>query len=246
MKEPVRVGPTDSLGEHERIARSHTAVRPGCGTVSGPSLLRPFLIFLLLSVLFCLAPAGPPDWGQDVLIGSASESLAVRKLTADSDTNGDIYVGVLARDSGGPDTTYTWRSTDGGDSWILAYRIPADSTTGPILDYEMRVGNDAEGTWIYDFLIAGDSSASGGLWLLRHRAPALPGTWVTIAPGGDTILRLAADRNTEEPQHLFVAWETQGGLINLMSSSDSGQTWGNLRTAFTGCERPALCAGGDG
>jgi len=67
-----------------------------------------------------------------------------------------------------------------------------------------------------------------------------------IVPGGDTILRLAADRNIEDTQDLFLAWETQNGLVNLVNSNDSGQTWGNLRTAFAGCERPSLCAGGDG
>jgi hypothetical protein len=228
------------------VARSGVAAPHGCGAVSRRRLLSSHVIFLWLSVSVGLATAGPPEWGQDVLVGSPNESLSTSKLTADSDSNGDIYVSALARDSGGPDTIYAWRSTDGGDSWSLTGCLASDSSTGHIRDCELRVGGDAEGAWVYHFVILDASGASGGLWLYRQRPPALPGTWVLIVPGGDTIRRLAADRNIEDPQHLFVAWETQGGLINLMSSSDSGQTWGNLRTAFSGCERPALCAGGDG
>jgi hypothetical protein len=206
----------------------------------------PGTIVFWLTVAAAAASAVPLDWGRDTLVGAASDSLIITKLVTDADTTGDIYVGVLARDSRGLDTIYTWLSANGGDSWTLAYRIPADPSTGPILDCEVRVGHDEGGTWMYDFLVFGDSSTSGGLWVLRHRPPMHNPTWVKVVPGGDTILRLAADRNVENPQHLFVAWETQNGLINLMNSSDSGQTWGNLRTAFTGCERPALCAGGDG
>ena len=246
MKESARAVSTDCRDRGPLIARNHTAVRRACRTVTLPKTLVPGAVLFWLTISVCLAVAGPRDWGHDALVGAASDSLSIVKLVTDADTNGDIYVGVLARDTAGLDTVYVWRSTNAGDSWSLAYRIPADSLSGPIRDYELRVGCDAGGTWVYDFVILGDSSASGGLWLLRHRAPMLDQTWIKIAPGGDTILRLAADRNIENPQHLFVAWETQGGIINLMSSNDSGQTWGNLRTAFTDCERPALCAGGDG
>jgi len=246
MEESARAVLTDCRERGPRVARGRAALRQRCGMIARQSALQPAAVLIWLAVSVCLAPADPSDWGHDTLVGTASDSLSITKLVTDADTNGDIYVGVLARDTGGLDTVYVWRSTNAGASWSLAYRIPADTLTGPIRDYELRVGCDAGGTWIYDFLVFGDSNASGGLWLLRHRAPMLPGTWTKIAPGGDTILRLAADRNIEDPQHLFVAWETQGGLINLMSSNDSGQTWGNLRTAFANCERPALCAGGDG
>ncbi len=246
MKESALAVLTDCRERGLRIARSRGALRQRCRMTARRSALQPAAVLLWLAVSVCLAPADPADWGHDTLVGAASDSLSITKLVTDADTNGDIYVGVLARDTGGLDTVYVWQSTDAGASWSLAYLIPADTLTGPIRDYELRVGYDAEGTWVYDFLVFSDSSASGGAWLLRHRAPMLNQTWVKIAPGGDTILRLAADRNIETPQHLFVAWETQGGLINLMSSSDSGQTWGNFRTAFAGCERPALCAGGDG
>jgi hypothetical protein len=207
-----------------------------------------FLVFLFLLLVFTgVARARTPDWGQDILVGSVvGEPRSICKLTTDSDTNGDIYVGVLVRDSARHDTIRIWQSKDGRDPWVCAYCLPDDSHAGPISDYEVRVGGDAAGTWMYDFLVLDDSGATGGLWMLRHRVLMVDRTWVRVASGGDTILRLAADRNTESPEHLFVAWETQGGLINLASSSDSGQTWSNLRTAFVDCERPALCAGGDG
>jgi hypothetical protein len=246
MKGTARVAPPNHQGSGTHVSICGVAPRRARGFRSRRTTCAfPFFV-LFLSALVGILHAYTPLWGYDVFVGSPSESLSLAKLAVDSDTNGYIYVSALAHDSGGSDTIYTWRSTDGGDSWSLAGCLASDSLTGHIRDCELRVGGDAEGTWIYHFVIFDSSSTSGGLWLYRQRPPALPGTWVLIVPGGDTILRLAADRNIEDTQSLFLAWETQSGLVNLVNSNDSGQTWGNSRTAFVGCERPSLCAGGDG
>jgi hypothetical protein len=186
----------------------------------------------------------PTDWGRDVLVGRTGTIPTAGKLVSDADTNGDIYVGVLDPGPGFEDTLQVWSSTDAGFSWNTCYRATGDSIHGGIRDCELRVGHDANGAWLYDFVVF-DGADSEGLWLLRRRPGTSEPTWTRIV-GGDTLLRVAADRNIESPEHLFVAWETQGGLVNLMSSTDSGETWGNLKTALTESERPSLCAGGGG
>ena len=191
-------------------------------------------------------PVTPPvDWGDDVLVGSTGRVLTTGKLITDSDTTGDIYVAVLEPGGTALDTVHVWRSLNGGYTWELAYQVVPSESSGPFLDYELRVGHDANGTWLYDFIICDTSGSAGGLWVLRHRPAMEDPTWVRIS-GGDSLLRLAADRNIESAEHLFVAWETQGGDIHLASSRDTAQTWGNHRVAASGCERPAVCAGGDG
>jgi len=207
------------------------------------------VIVVALTACFVAVLASPPDeperdWGQDVLIGRTGSVPSLGKLVTDADTNGDIYIGVLDPGPGFEDTVTVWRSSDGGFTWQPWYRYRGDQLRGGVRDCELRVGHDQNGTWLYNFVVfeGGDSS---GLWVLRRRPTTLDSEFVPMVLG-DTILRVAADRNIESPEHLFVAWETEGGLVNVMSSVDSGQSWGNLRTAFVQSERPALCAGGDG
>ncbi|OYD14943.1 hypothetical protein CH330_07090 [candidate division WOR-3 bacterium JGI_Cruoil_03_51_56] len=196
-------------------------------------------------------PLGPfMDWGNDELVGTLSAAPTHGKLSTDVASNGDIYVGILKPEypSGINDTVFVYRSTDGGHTWGTGwkYAILGVSSRGGIQDYQIRIGSDAHGTWIYDFVLYdGAGSGNGGVMVVRHR-PILQNThWTTIAPG-DTFLKLAADRNIESPQHLFCAWETQGHKIRMMSSKDSSQTWGNLRSVCTGYRSAALCAGGAG
>ena len=183
--------------------------------------------------------------GPDLLIGTAGSDSTLAKLVSDADTNGDIYVGVLDSGPGAADTLHVWRSTDAGYNWVPFYNVAAAPSSGGILDCEMRVGHDADGTWLYDFLVIGGGDSTAGLWCLRHRPPLQDSLWTRIADG-DSILRVAADRNVEWPEGLFVAYETQNGLIRAAVSSDCGQTWGDSRTAFTQSENPAICAGGFG
>ncbi|MFO7674980.1 MAG: hypothetical protein R6X12_01480 [bacterium] len=183
------------------------------------------------------------DWGDDVLVGAVGRALTTGKLVTDSDTAGTIYVGLLEPGGGPGDRVHVWRSTDGGWSWTTAYEIAPDDPFASFADYELRVGSDANGTWLYDLLVGNPPGI--GLWLLRHRPMMVSPAWIHV-PGSDTVVRVAADLNIESPQRLFAAWETQAGEIHLAASSDSGQTWGNHRVAATGCELPALAAGGDG
>ncbi len=190
------------------------------------------------------------DWGDDELVGTLSAPPTRGKLSTDVASNGDIYVGILKPEypSGINDTVFVYRSTDGGQTWGSGwiYGLIGIPARGGIRDYQIRIGSDAHGTWIYDFVLyAGEGGGNGGVMVLRHRPPLQNAHWTTIV-AGDTLLKLAADRNIESPQHLFCAWETQSGKIKMMSSKDSAQTWGNLRYVTTGYRSAALCAGGAG
>lgn len=185
------------------------------------------------------------DWGDDVLVGRAGRTVASGKLATDSDSTGIIYVGLLEPGNSPQDRIHVWQSTDGGWSWSVAYEIATDDPFVSFGDYELRVGSDANGTLLFDFLVSNPPGPGHGLWMLRHRPPMDSPWWVSIAPG-ETVLRVAADLNTEVPQQLFAAWETEDGGIHVAGSSDSGQTWGNRRLAAAGCEMPSVCAGGNG
>ncbi|MEO0079455.1 MAG: hypothetical protein ABIK44_02100 [candidate division WOR-3 bacterium] len=189
------------------------------------------------------------DWGNDVLIGSMGTTPTWGTLSTDNDvTNGDIWVGVLDPNAGYDDTVWVWRSTDGGNNWTKLYGILGIPSRGGIIGYQLVVGGDANGTWIYDFVLydgVGAPSGGGGLWVLRHRPPLGNAHWTQIS-NDSSIVKFSADRNIESPQHLFVGWQERDGDIKLISSSDSAQTWGNLRWVDAGCWNCAVCAGGDG
>jgi hypothetical protein len=183
------------------------------------------------------------DWGDDALVGAVGRTLTTGKLVTDSDTAGTIYIGLLEPCGGPGDRVHVWHSTDGGWNWTTAYEIATDDPFASFADYELRVGSDDNGIWLYD-LLAGNPPGVG-LWLLRHRPMMGSPEWIHV-PGSDTVVRVVADLNTESPQHLFAAWETKGGEIHLAGSSDSGQTWHDRRVAAVDAELPTLCAGGDG
>ena len=205
------------------------------------------VILAAIVALVVAARAAPPvepqrDWGQDVLIGRTGTVPSLGKLVTDADTNGDIYIGVLDPGPGFEDTVTVWRATDGGVTWQQWYRYRGDPLRGGILDCELRVCHDAGGALLCDVAVFEGPDSMGGLWIARHRPTSSEVSWAQVV-AGDSILRVTADRNTESPEHLFVAWETRGGRVAVADWNDTIVT---LRTAFTDCERLALCAGGDG
>jgi hypothetical protein len=186
------------------------------------------------------------DWADDVLVGSPSTVPMFGALSTDYDaTNGDIYVALLDPGDGFEDTVWVWRSTDAGRNWTALYRLFGSAVYGGIEDVILRVGGDAGGTWVYNFIrtTGGDSS---GVWCVRMRADGSSYGAAQVEPGGDSIVRMSVDRNTETPQHLFVGWQTLGGGLFMMSCSDSGLTWANRVYVAATRRQPAVCAGGGG
>ena len=213
--------------------------------------------FLMLLAVAGLALAGQPvsaspegrgpsgscdDWNLDLTIDSLSRFDSGR-LAMDADTNGDIYVGLLARDTLGHDTVRIWRTTDGGLNWLRLIQLGFDSTTGHIRDYALRVGHDSTGTFVYNFLVR--EAPNAGLWLLRFRPDMADSVTIAVAPG-EPVRRVSADRSTEWPERLLVSWETDTGVVSVAASSDCGQTWPVVRQIPAAGAMPAVCSGGDG
>lgn len=189
------------------------------------------------------APVTGPtdDWNIDVPV----ESFPARdsgRLAMDADTNGDIYIGMLGSRSGGPDSVHVWRTTDAGVNWNRVLIAAGNSPSDRIRDFVLRVGHDSLGTVVCCFLVrAGDA----GLSLFRFRPPFADTATITIA-AGPGIRGVAADRNIESPERLFVAWDTDGDSVFAAASADCGLGWPVNRALLGQHARPALCAGGDG
>jgi hypothetical protein len=186
----------------------------------------------------------PRDWGDDILVDDFTYESSGRISVDNDQTTGDIYVCLLNRDATAEgDTAHVRRSTDGGASWSEFPLIRGTSGNGNLVDVQLLVGKGpGDTTWVYLF------NASDGSAGLRVRMMTPNGSefrWVTISPEA-TVVRIAVDRNTENPQHLFCFWEEADGDVRGMSSTDGGYTWGNA-TYVSGARRDlAFAAGGDG
>jgi len=176
------------------------------------------------------------DWGNDVLVAEPAGSLTFGKISVDVAPNGDIYAAIVNRYQAGRDTLYMFVSTNGGTSWGEHARVIADT----LKDFCLRVGSDGGGTWIYTFI-----SYNLGITVRRLRPDTSAFNWIVIADG-DSWSRVSADRNIEATQHLFCAYESQGGHMRMKSSADAAATWGNERFLATVCANPSVAAGGDG
>jgi hypothetical protein len=182
------------------------------------------------------------DWNLDLAIDTLARFDSGR-LAMDADTNGDIYVGLLARDTLGHDTIRVWRTTDGGLSWLRIVHLGFDSTTGHVRDYALRVGHDSTGTFVYNFLVR--EAPNAGLWLLRFRPDMTDSVTIAVA-AGESVRRVSADRSTEWPERLLVSWESDSGAVSVAASSDCGQTWPVARQIPVAGSMPSVCSGGDG
>jgi hypothetical protein len=187
-----------------------------------------------------------PMWGTDVLVSNISNPGVNGNVTTDHDAlNGDMYVSFLCAHTDEYDTAYTYRSQDGGLTWQYFYIVTGNTTTGGIRDHEVVVGGDAGGAWIYDMVLYDGSGAYGGIWCRRMRNDLSGGAWIQVMVAGDTVSNISAGRNVEDPQHIFLCWQTTTLNIDMVSSADIGTTWGNHRNVSSGCRNPVVCAGGD-
>lgn len=187
-----------------------------------------------------------PLWGTDVLVISKGNPTFGNLSTDHDELNGDMYVSLLVPKSDENDTVYTYRSQDGGQTWQYFMIQAGNTTTGGIRDHEIVVGGDAGGTWIYSIVLYDGSGSYGGIWCLRVRNDMSGATWNQVLVAGDTIANLSCGRNVENPQHLFLAWQTTTKNIDMESSSNLGTTWGNHRNVASGALNANVCAGGDG
>ena len=187
-----------------------------------------------------------PLWGNDVLIMSHGMPT-LGKLSTDQDQqNGDMYASLLVPHTGVNDTVYTYRSTDGGVSWEAFTKQAGAASTGGIRDHEILIGHEAGETWIYSFCLYDGSGSSGGLWVLRMHPDSSGIQWTQIVVAGDTLANFSVDRNIENPQHIFIGWQTTTEGIDMESSSDYSLTWGNHRNVSSNSRNVSVCAGGDG
>jgi hypothetical protein len=185
-------------------------------------------------------------WGDDVLVMAHGMPTLGHLSTDQDELTGDMYVSLLVPHAGDNDTAYTYRSTDGGDTWQQFGYVSGAASTGGIRDHEILVGHDGSMAWIYDFVLYDGANTTGGLYVRRIRPDYTDFTWTQIVPWGDTLSNFHADRNIESPQHIFACWETNNTGIKLQSSSDYSLTWGNHRNVSSGSHNPTVCAGGDG
>lgn len=183
-----------------------------------------------------------PDWGNDILVAEVSYEDGGRISVDNDDATGDIYVCMLHRDTSAEDTAHMWRSTDGGSSWQRIWSIRGSGASGNLVDAQIICGHGpGDTTWLYA-VAAFDKS---GLLFRRITPDTTAFFWVTIDTTS-TITRVALDRNTENPEHLFAVWTEADGDIRAMSSTNAGTTWGNANYVTNGRRGGSFAAGGDG
>jgi hypothetical protein len=184
----------------------------------------------------------PQDWGNDVLVGERVQETSGRISVDNDNLTGDIYVCMLNRDATTADTAHIWRSTDGGLTWQTHWDIIGNSSIGDLNDAQILCGHGpGDTTWLYIV-----SAASGlGLRIRRSTPDTSDFHWVTIDTATN-IRRVAVDRNIENPEHIFCAWERTDGHLYIMSSTDAGATWGNRVYVNDDSRGTSLAAGGDG
>lgn len=187
-----------------------------------------------------------PLWNEDILVMSHGNPTFGKLSTDNDENNGDIYVSLLVPHSDVNDTVYTYRSTDGGATWDYLMRQYGSNTRGGIRDHQIRVGFDGTDTWIYSFCLYDSSGTMGGIWVLRVRPDLSEADWTQIVQSGDSVENISADRNVENPQHLFLGYSTDINNVRLGSSSDNSLTWGNWRYISSNGRDVSVCAGGDG
>ena len=183
------------------------------------------------------------DWGNDVLVGEKGYETDGRISVDNDDASDDIYVCMLHRSLGTADTAHIWRSTDGGASWMEFPGIIGNSGgVGHLRDAQILCGHGSgDTTWVY--IVSAASTA--GLRIRRMTPEESVFEWVTIDTN-TSIARVAVDRNTENPEHLFVVWTEADGDIRAMSSTNSGTTWANASYVAADRRGASFAAGGDG
>ena len=183
------------------------------------------------------------DWGNDILVGAPGYESSGRISVDNDDETDDIYVCMLNRDGTTADTAHIWRSTDGGATWQRHWPIAGNSSAvGDLNDAQILCGHGpGDTTWLY--IVSAASNA--GLRIRRSTPDTSAFLWVTIDTT-TTVVRVAIDRNIENPEHLFCVWTEADGDIRAMSSTNAGQTWGNADYVAAGRRGASFAAGGDG
>ena len=186
-------------------------------------------------------------WYDDILIMSRGNPAWGKLSTDVNELSGDIFVSLLVPKTGFDDTVYTYRSQNGGKTWTSFWTYQGSSNAGEIIDQKIIVGHDAGGPWIYNFIMFdGSGSVNEGLWVHGMRQDATGQFWKEIIDGGDSLSNFSVDRNIENPQHFFIAYQTNNYHIRRIKSSDSCQTWGYAGYVTSNGEYPSVAAGGDG
>src|SRR4030042_12884 len=191
--------------------------------------------------------SGPnPLWGNDVLVMAHGIPTFGTVTTDQDELNGDIYVSMLVPHTGDADTVYTYRSTDGGNSWTYFMSQYGASSTGGIKDHEILVGNDGSGAWIYSFVLYDAAGSMGGIWALRLRRDLSQVQWMQVVQSGDTVYNMHVDRNIENPDIIFLTYQTPTTDVRLCRSIDYTTTWTNFAYVSSAGSNQTVAAGGDG
>jgi hypothetical protein len=182
------------------------------------------------------------DWGNDVLVGEPSYQSSGRISVDNDNLTGDIYVCMLHKNATTADTAHIWRSTDGGATWLTHPNIIGSGSVGDLNDAQILSGHGpGDTTWLYVV----SAASNYGLRIRRTTPDGSVWRWVDIDTT-TTVVRVAIDRNIENPEHLFVVWTEADGDIRAMSSTDAGATWANATYIASGRRGASFAAGGDG
>jgi hypothetical protein len=227
---PVDQGQNDGTGSAAANQGSDRALtdRGGAGKVSesdDPNWQRP-----------------PCLWGDDILVGQKEYEYSGRISVDNDNETGDIYVCLLNRDPDVNDTAHIWRSTDGGTTWVEHPHVVGGASQGDIVDAQILCGHGpGDTTWLY-FI---EATNGAGLRVRRTTPDGSIFHWKVIDTT-NTIVRVSVDRNTEDPEHLFVVWTEADGDIRARASSDAGETWPTSSHISSGRRGASFAAGGDG
>ena len=182
------------------------------------------------------------DWGDDILVAEPVREYNGRISLDNDNLTDDIYICIFNEDPTEEDTGHIWLSTNGGATWQKHSRVRGTAVVGDLNDVQLLCGHGPGDTaWVYTVV----EQSILGLRIRRMSRDSSAFKWITIDTS-TTVRRVALDRNTENPEHLFCAWERDNGYLYIMSSTDAGETWGNAQAITNDARGVSLAAAGDG
>jgi len=185
----------------------------------------------------------PSRWGNDDTIATGTVSGGI---SATYDISGNMYA---ARCSTYNDTAQhavlIYKSTDDGQTWQpFKFFVSAG---GYRFSYPQLLVCEKEGTnYLYAFYWRSDLNGKVRLGRWNLDGTGSPSWYDVVSGGSDTITYFSAC--TDDGSHLMVAYQKEEGWHRLytITSTDSGETWGNEVLVCSDGAHPDITYGSNG
>lgn len=181
--------------------------------------------------------------GTDVVIHDSTNW----GFAADYDSNGDMYVAVIATSNNDPGHIQIYKSTDHGSTWLKWNSITYRS---PIFDVEVVVGKWGSGEFGDNRLLVFYSTSSGTQHVSRFplAGGAAQDVLISSEGGQNTIFRTTAARDPNSKNfNVYFAYElfdsNSGNITTKVARSlNNGTSWQDW-DSFPGYSTPSIDAG---